>query len=210
MPLMEKDLLSLMEQYEHSKLPYSLGLQIFHEICKAVGEIHTAGCAHLDLKPENVLINQKDGKLEVYLCDFGSSSLNSSTVGWRGTKYYAPPELRSNDAYQTQPADLWSLGILLHVILTGTFPFHVGSDLETPNLKGLKSFPPAVQTIDKMLKYSLEEKKRNFVETVELQIGLKNYDPQRDKRFSGTIKLPSPCKNKMKFCVLGDDIHCDE
>lgn len=32
------------------------------------------------------------------------------------------------------------------------------------------------------------EKKRNFVETVELQIGLKNYDPQRDKRFSGTVK----------------------
>merc|ERR1711915_815741 len=63
---------------------------------------------------------------------------------------------------------------------------------------------------DKMLKYSLEEKKRNFIETIELQIGLKNYDPQRDKRFSGTIKLPAPCKNKMKFCVLGDDIHCDE
>ena len=32
------------------------------------------------------------------------------------------------------------------------------------------------------------EKRRNFVETVELQIGLKNYDPQRDKRFSGTVK----------------------
>lgn len=36
----------------------------------------------------------------------------------------------------------------------------------------------------------METKKRNFLETVELQIGLKNYDPQRDKRFSGTIKLP--------------------
>ena len=36
-----------------------------------------------------------------------------------------------------------------------------------------------------------ETKKRNFLETVELQIGLKNYDPQRDKRFSGTIKLPT-------------------
>lgn len=35
------------------------------------------------------------------------------------------------------------------------------------------------------------EKKRNFVETVELQIGLKNYDPQRDKRFSGTVKYVS-------------------
>merc|ERR1711928_196239 len=33
------------------------------------------------------------------------------------------------------------------------------------------------------------EKKRNFLETVELQVGLKNYDPQKDKRFSGTVKL---------------------
>jgi large subunit ribosomal protein L10Ae len=35
------------------------------------------------------------------------------------------------------------------------------------------------------------QKKRNFNETIELQIGLKNYDPQRDKRFSGTIKYVS-------------------
>jgi large subunit ribosomal protein L10Ae len=42
-----------------------------------------------------------------------------------------------------------------------------------------------------LLEYSQTTKKRNFLETVELQIGLKNYDPQRDKRFSGTIKLPS-------------------
>jgi len=34
----------------------------------------------------------------------------------------------------------------------------------------------------------VETKKRKFVETIELQIGLKNYDPQRDKRFSGTVK----------------------
>jgi len=33
-----------------------------------------------------------------------------------------------------------------------------------------------------------EDKKRKFLETVELQIGLKNYDPQKDKRFSGTVK----------------------
>jgi len=32
------------------------------------------------------------------------------------------------------------------------------------------------------------DKKRNFLETVELQVGLKNYDPQKDKRFSGTVK----------------------
>ncbi|KAJ3529862.1 hypothetical protein NM208_g9573 [Fusarium decemcellulare] len=45
--------------------------------------------------------------------------------------------------------------------------------------------------VAELLEYSNETKKRNFLETVELQIGLKNYDPQRDKRFSGTIKLPS-------------------
>jgi hypothetical protein len=33
-------------------------------------------------------------------------------------------------------------------------------------------------------------KPRKFTETIELQIGLKNYDPQKDKRFSGTVKLP--------------------
>ena len=39
-----------------------------------------------------------------------------------------------------------------------------------------------------VLKYSTETKKRKFTETIDLQIGLKNYDPQKDKRFSGTIK----------------------
>ncbi|KAJ1945938.1 60S ribosomal protein L10A, partial [Linderina macrospora] len=48
------------------------------------------------------------------------------------------------------------------------------------------------------------ESKRKFVETVELQIGLKNYDPQRDKRFSGTIKLPHIPRPKMTVCILGD------
>merc|ERR1712199_28361 len=55
-----------------------------------------------------------------------------------------------------------------------------------------------------------KEKKRNFTETVELQIGLKNYDPQKDKRFSGTVKLPHVPRPRMKVCVLGDAQHIDE
>lgn len=47
-------------------------------------------------------------------------------------------------------------------------------------------------------------KKRNFVETVELQIGLKNYDPQRDKRFSGTVRLPHVPRPRMALCILAD------
>ena len=56
----------------------------------------------------------------------------------------------------------------------------------------------------------LKGKKRNFVETIELQIALKNYDPQRDKRFSGTFKLPTVPRPNMKICVLGNAVHCEE
>lgn len=55
-----------------------------------------------------------------------------------------------------------------------------------------------------------EEKKREFVETIELQIGLKNYDPQKDKRFAGSIKLPHIPRPKMRVCVLGDAFHCEK
>jgi large subunit ribosomal protein L10Ae len=47
------------------------------------------------------------------------------------------------------------------------------------------------------------------LETVELQIGLKDYDTTRDKRFAGTIKLPNVPRPRMKICVLGDAVHCD-
>ncbi|RWW54120.1 hypothetical protein BHE74_00039320 [Ensete ventricosum] len=54
------------------------------------------------------------------------------------------------------------------------------------------------------------EKKQKFTETVELQIGLKNYDPQKDKRFSGSVKLPHIPRPKMKVCMLGDAQHVEE
>ncbi|KAK7511526.1 ribosomal protein L1-like protein [Phyllosticta citriasiana] len=63
--------------------------------------------------------------------------------------------------------------------------------------------------VKELLHYSNEEKKRNFLETVELQIGLKNYDPQRDKRFSGTVKLPRVPRPGMAICILGDQHDID-
>jgi large subunit ribosomal protein L10Ae len=76
-------------------------------------------------------------------------------------------------------------------------------------------------SISKMLEYSKGEtvtinkeevkgKKRNFVETIELQVTLKNYDPQRDKRFSGTFKLPAAPKPQFSVCVLGNAKHCEK
>merc|ERR1712002_16489 len=66
------------------------------------------------------------------------------------------------------------------------------------------------ECVETILKSSLGDKKRNFLETVELQISLKNYDPQKDKRFSGTVKLPHVPREKYRVCVLGDAAHCDE
>merc|ERR1719312_2415502 len=54
------------------------------------------------------------------------------------------------------------------------------------------------------------DKPRKFLESVDLQIGLKNYDPQKDKRFSGTVKLKHIPRNKFKVCILGDQAHCDK
>lgn len=57
---------------------------------------------------------------------------------------------------------------------------------------------------------SSQHKHRKFSDTVELQISLKNYEPQKDKRSLGTIRLKSPPCPKFFMCDLGDQQYCDE
>lgn len=52
--------------------------------------------------------------------------------------------------------------------------------------------------------------KRKFQETIELQVGLKDYDPNKDKRFNGTIQLKHCPRPNMKVCILGDVKHVEE
>merc|ERR1712210_380845 len=66
------------------------------------------------------------------------------------------------------------------------------------------------ECVAEVLKHSKETKKRKFMETIDLQIGLKNYDPQKDKRFSGTVKLRHVPRPKFSVCMFGDQQHCDE
>ncbi|KAJ1564221.1 60S ribosomal protein L10a [Nowakowskiella sp. JEL0078] len=66
------------------------------------------------------------------------------------------------------------------------------------------------ESVRQLIAYSTDEKPRKFHETVELQIGLKNYDPQRDKRFSGTVRLPNIPRPNMSLCILGDAAHIDQ
>jgi len=55
-----------------------------------------------------------------------------------------------------------------------------------------------------------KKQKLRFLQTVDLQVGLKNYDPQKDKRFSGSLRLPAICRPRMKICVLADVKHAEE
>merc|ERR1711887_436373 len=55
-----------------------------------------------------------------------------------------------------------------------------------------------------------QDKKRKFLETIELQVVLKNYDTQKDKRFAGSIKLPNVPRPSMTVCILGDAFHVDQ
>merc|ERR1711953_1611459 len=86
------------------------------------------------------------------------------------------------------------------------------SHLGTPSYTGTMSKVPKetlYECVAAVLKGSAD-KPRKFLESVDLQIGLKNYDPQKDKRFSGTVKLKHIPRNKFKVCILGDQAHCDE
>merc|ERR1711997_169752 len=86
--------------------------------------------------------------------------------------------------------------------------FHMGSGYSS-NMSTKVSKETLYECVAAVLKGS-KDKPRKFLESVDLQIGLKNYDPQKDKRFSGTVRLKHIPRNKFKVCILGDQAHCDE
>merc|ERR1711981_359923 len=55
-----------------------------------------------------------------------------------------------------------------------------------------------------------KDKKGKFLETIELQVVLKNYDTNKDKRFAGSIKLPNIPRPNLSVCILGDAYHVEE
>ncbi|KNZ76429.1 60S ribosomal protein L1-B [Termitomyces sp. J132] len=112
------------------------------------------------------------------------------------------------------------LGLISHAITAiqyhiSTFPPLVLSSIspqepKKSSMSGSKLSVASVRgSIKELLADANGEKKRNFVETIELQIGLKNYDPQRDKRFSGTVKLPHVPRPRMSICILADAADID-
>jgi len=135
---LEDDLLELILSTD---LNINQKMQIFSEICFGIKECHDNGVAHLDIKPDNILISKSDfdEKFTVKLADFGgSANLDNNGLAYNveGTLHYNAPEVfsQTSDGIDGKKADIWSLGIVLHILLTNTWPIHTNDPSEIRSL----------------------------------------------------------------------------
>lgn len=109
-----------------NKLPENDAWVIIEQLIKIVKYLNSLGICHRDLKPENIMINPKT--LKIKLLDFGLSSHFSDTknlVSPVGTPYYVSPEVLRGD--YSKECDMWSIGVITYILLTGTPPFQAES-----------------------------------------------------------------------------------
>ncbi|XP_075884009.1 protein kinase D4 [Nelusetta ayraudi] len=132
--VMEKlhgDMLEMILSSEMGRLPERNTRFMVTQILEALRYLHRKHIAHCDLKPENVLLASADPFPQVKLCDFGfariigEKSFRRSVVG---TPAYLAPEVISSNGYN-RSLDMWSVGVIMYVSLSGTFPFNEDEDI---------------------------------------------------------------------------------
>ena len=114
---------------ERKSLPEDVAAQIAIRILSALQHAHQAGIIHRDIKPQNILVNQK-GYIKV--SDFGIARMvgaNTATIAdanntvMGSVHYFSPEQARGETA--TVLSDLYSVGVVLYEMLTGAVPFEV-------------------------------------------------------------------------------------
>uniref|UniRef100_A0A8C1VMK6 Serine/threonine-protein kinase n=1 Tax=Cyprinus carpio TaxID=7962 RepID=A0A8C1VMK6_CYPCA len=145
--VMEKlhgDMLEMILSSEKGRLPERITKFLVTQILIALRHLHFKNIVHCDLKPENVLLASADSFPQVKLCDFGfariigEKSFRRSVVG---TPAYLAPEVLRNKGYN-RSLDMWSVGVIVYVSLSGTFPFNEDEDIHDQIQNAAFMYPP--------------------------------------------------------------------
>ena len=148
---------------------------IMLQLTSAIAHAHESYIVHRDIKPQNVII-MDDGRVKVM--DFGiASRLNSNeltqTNSVMGTVYYLPPE-QANGTSSTFKSDIYSLGILMYELVTGSVPFKGDSPVEVA-LKHMKNplpsitdpYPEIPQSVENVILRASAKNPKNRYDSVE-------------------------------------------
>ncbi|MHC4539826.1 MAG: serine/threonine protein kinase, partial [Planctomycetota bacterium] len=147
--------LSITEYCDRHKLTIEDRLNLFRQICLAVHHAHQKGIIHRDIKPSNILVSTQDDKAVPKIIDFGVAKAISQPLTGRtlltedsqllGTPEYMSPEQAdlAGEDIDTR-SDIYSLGVLLYVLLTGVLPF----DSDTLREGGLDHIRKVIRETD--------------------------------------------------------------
>jgi len=122
------------EYCDNAKLTREERIELFIPVCEAIQHAHQKGVIHRDIKPSNILITLHDGKPVPKVIDFGTAkalhqpltnrTMFTSYGSFVGTPQYMSPEQAEMSGLDIDTrADIYSLGVLLYELLTGTTPF---------------------------------------------------------------------------------------
>uniref|UniRef100_A0A1A9W3J4 Uncharacterized protein n=1 Tax=Glossina brevipalpis TaxID=37001 RepID=A0A1A9W3J4_9MUSC len=145
--VMEKlkgDMLEMILSHKRGRLSERVTKFLITQILIALKYLHSQNVVHCDLKPENVLLSSDSDFPQVKLCDFGyariigEKSFRRSVVG---TPAYLAPEVLRNKGYN-RSLDMWSVGVIIYVSLSGTFPFNEEEDINDQIQNAAFMYPP--------------------------------------------------------------------
>ena len=106
--------------------------EIIYEIALGVKYLHKYGIIHRDLKPDNIMLTESNDKGHIKIMDFGLSKIlgkKEKTSDGFGTLTFVSPEVLIRKPYNKE-IDIWSIGVILYLILSGDLPFDDEEDDE--------------------------------------------------------------------------------